>query len=344
MKTLSAVLAVILLLAFSGCATMDKRTKCIVTGAAAGAAIGAGSGAVIGHQGDTDNATEGSLIGAAVGGIIGGTIGCFYCKADVEIDSDGDGVLDDADNCPGTPRGVKVDATGCPLDSDGDGVPDYKDKCPGTPMGVKVDANGCPLDSDGDGVPDSKDKCPGTPMGVKVDATGCPLDSDGDGVPDHMDKCPKTPEGVKVDANGCPLDSDGDGVPDYLDKCPDTPKGASVNERGCWAFGGKVFFDTNKSDIKADADPLLREAVNILKENSEMRVEIQGHTDSTGPEAYNQVLSEKRANAIREYLLNQGIASGRLEVKGYGELDPIASNETEEGRQKNRRVRFKVIR
>jgi len=253
MKTLSAVLAVILLLAFSGCATMDKRTKCIVTGAAAGAAIGAGSGAVIGHQGDTDNATEGSLIGAAVGGIIGGTIGCFYCKADVEIDSDGDGVLDDADNCPGTPRGVKVDAT------------------------------------------------------------------------------------------GCPLDSDGDGVPDHMDKCPDTPKGATVNERGCWAFGGRVFFDTNKSDIKTDASPLLGEAVTIMKENPEMRVEIQGHTDSTGPEAYNQTLSEKRANSILEYMLNQGIDSGRLEVKGYGESDPIASNETEAGRQKNRRVRFKRI-
>ena len=128
MKTLSAALAFMLLLAFSGCATMDKRTKCIVKGAAVGAAIGAGSGVIIGNQGDTDNKTEGSLIGAAVGGIIGGTIGCFYCKTD--IDSDGDGVLDDADQCPGTPRGVTVDATGCPLDSDGDGVPNYKDKCP----------------------------------------------------------------------------------------------------------------------------------------------------------------------------------------------------------------------
>jgi len=128
-----------------------------------------------------------------------------------------------------------------------------------------------------------------------------------------------------------------------MDKCPDTPKGATVNERGCWAFGGRVFFDTNKSDIKTDASPLLGEAVTIMKENPEMRVEIQGHTDSTGPEAYNQTLSEKRANSILEYMLNQGIDSGRLEVKGYGESDPIASNETEAGRQKNRRVRFKRI-
>jgi len=88
---------------------------------------------------------------------------------------------------------------------------------------------------------------------------------------------------------------------------------------------------------------LLTEAVNIMKENPEMRVEIQGHTDSTGPDAYNQGLSERRASSIKEYLLNKGIDSGRLVVKGYGESDPIASNETLEGRQKNRRVRFKRI-
>jgi len=290
---------------------MDKRKKCILTGAVVGAAIGAGSGAAIGHQGETDNTTEGSLIGAAVGGIIGGTIGCFYCKA--EGDADGDGVPDDADKCPGTPTGVRVDSNGCPLDADGDGVPDYKDNCPGTPMGLKVDSNGCPLDSDGDGVPDNKDKCP------------------------------DTPKDVKVDNSGCPLDSDGDGIYDYLDKCPDTPKGATVDERGCWAFTGEVFFDFGKWDIKSEAHPLLKEAVNILEQNPEMRVEIQGHTDSKGPEAYNQMISEKRAVAVKAYLVNQGIDSGRLEVKGYGESDPIASNDTEEGRQKNRRVRFKRL-
>ena len=91
------------------------------------------------------------------------------------------------------------------MDSDGDGVADAMDKCPGTPAGVKVDTVGCPLDSDKDGVPDYLDKCPETPAGVKVDSTGCPLDSDGDGVPDSLDKCPKTPAGVKVDASGCPI-------------------------------------------------------------------------------------------------------------------------------------------
>ena len=91
------------------------------------------------------------------------------------LDSDGDGVPDDIDQCPGTPAGVAVDAKGCPLDSDGDGVPDYRDRCPGTPAGAPVDSDGCPLDSDGDGVPDYMDDCPGTPRGAKVDARGCEI-------------------------------------------------------------------------------------------------------------------------------------------------------------------------
>ncbi len=98
-----------------------------------------------------------------------------------------------------------LEACGDTQDSDGDGVTDDMDKCPGTPKGVSVDADGCPPDSDGDGVPDYMDKCPGTPAGVKVDETGCPADSDGDGVPDYMDKCPGTPAGARVDANGCEI-------------------------------------------------------------------------------------------------------------------------------------------
>ena len=102
-----------------------------------------------------------------------------------------------------TPAGIKVDQWGCPLDTDGDGVPDHLDKCPGTPKGVKVDERGCPLDTDGDGVPDYRDRCPGTPEGVAVDCYGCPLDSDGDGVLDSSDKCPGTPLGALVDKDGC---------------------------------------------------------------------------------------------------------------------------------------------
>jgi outer membrane protein OmpA-like peptidoglycan-associated protein len=148
-------------------------------------------------------------------------------------DSDGDGVLDGDDKCPGTPRGAVVDKKGCPIDTDGDGVYDGLDQCPNTPRGAKVDSLGCPVDSDGDGVPDGIDKCPDTPAGAKVDAAGCPVDSDGDGVPDGLDRCPDTPRGATVDALGCPSDTDGDGVLDGLDKCPNTPPGTPVDATGC---------------------------------------------------------------------------------------------------------------
>lgn len=122
------------------------------------------------------------------------------------VDADGDGVADAKDKCPNTPRGVPVDAMGCPRDRDGDGVYDAADVCPNTPRGVSVDSRGCPLDSDGDGVSDFKDKCPGTPKGAPVDWKGCPVDSDGDGVFDYKDSCPNTPKGVPVDKFGCTLD------------------------------------------------------------------------------------------------------------------------------------------
>jgi len=269
----------------------------------------------------------------------------FYAGAETPqpvLDSDGDGVPDNLDKCPGTPKGVKVDKVGCPLDSDGDGVADYLDKCPDTPRGVKVDKVGCALDSDGDGVADYLDKCPDTPRGVKVDKVGCPLDSDGDGVADYLDKCPDTPKGVKVDKVGCPLDSDGDGVADYMDQCPNTLKGATVNSVGCWVVKG-LTFDYNKSDIKPEFFGALDQNVKVMKENPTVKVELHGHTDSIGSDAYNQALSERRANAVREYLVSHGIDSGRVTSKGMGEKDPIASNETPEGRAKNRRVEFTII-
>jgi outer membrane protein OmpA-like peptidoglycan-associated protein len=148
-------------------------------------------------------------------------------------DSDGDGVLDGADKCPGTPHGAVVDKKGCPVDTDGDGVYDGLDQCSNTPHGAKVDPVGCPVDTDGDGVADGLDKCPDTPVGAKVNAAGCPTDSDGDGVADGLDRCPDTPKGATVDALGCPSDTDGDGVLDGLDQCPNTPPGTAVNATGC---------------------------------------------------------------------------------------------------------------
>lgn len=151
-----------------------------------------------------------------------------------DTDADGDYVPDKKDKCAGTPKGARVDSTGCPKDEDGDKVPDGIDKCAATPRGSAVDATGCPADNDGDGVADMVDKCAGTPKGAKVDSTGCPTeDADGDTVWDGADRCPDTPKGVKVDQVGCPIDTDGDGVWDGMDKCAGTPKGTAVDATGC---------------------------------------------------------------------------------------------------------------
>ncbi len=198
-------------------------------------------------------------------------------------------------------------------------------------------------DSDGDGVYDDMDRCPQTPSGVTVDRSGCPLDSDGDGVYDYMDKCPDTPRGVKVDKKGCPLDTDGDGVYDYMDKCPDTPQGATVDQRGCWVLKG-VNFDTSKWDIKREGHKVLNEAVDILKKNPSLKLEIQGHTDNRGSAKFNKQLSEKRATAVMEYFVKEGIAKSRVSAMGYGLSIPAASNDTPEGRAQNRRVELKPIR
>ena len=228
------------------------------------------------------------------------------------------------------------------LDSDGDGVYDDQDRCPHTPSGVKVDSVGCPLDTDGDGVPDYKDKCPDTAKGLKVNDIGCPFDSDGDGVLDDKDQCPDTPKGAPVDTRGCPLDTDGDGVYDYLDRCPNTPKGARVNEMGCWVLAG-VFFDTDKWNIKPVSYPVLEDAANVLKSNPHLKVELQGHADSTGNSKYNQRLSENRAKAVMDHLVQKGIAIERLSTIGYASTRPLASNLTVEGRAKNRRVELTPI-
>ncbi|TYT74098.1 OmpA family protein [Desulfobotulus mexicanus] len=224
-----------------------------------------------------------------------------------------------------------------PLDSDGDGVPDTLDRCPDTPAGVPVDQWGCPLDSDGDGVPDYRDRCPDTPAGVPVDQWGCPLDSDGDGVPDYRDRCPDTPAGVPVDQWGCPIDSDGDGVPDHLDHCPGTPAGARVNERGCWEIQG-LTFGTASNVIDSQYHGILDEVVTVLRRNPDLKIEVSGYTDSRGADAYNRRLSRERASAVRDYFVSKGIDIGRLQVVGHGPDNPIADNDTPEGRAMNRRV------
>jgi OOP family OmpA-OmpF porin len=209
-----------------------------------------------------------------------------------------------------------------------------------------VDSNGCPLDDDGDGVTNDADKCPNTPAGAKVDATGCEPDSDGDGVGDSRDQCPNTPPGTRVDEKGCELDSDGDGIFDSQDKCPDTPKGERVDATGC-PFNKElqlqgVKFSTNSAELLPESIPVLERAIATLKRYPELKVEVAGHTDSRGADAYNQQLSARRAATVLEYLKDGGV-SNTLTSRGYGEREPIASNDTEDGRLQNRRVVLRVL-
>ena len=172
------------------------------------------------------------------------------------------------------------------------------------------------------------------------------MDSDGDGVPDDKDVCPNTPKGVAVNAVGCPLDTDGDGVPDYKDKCPGTRAGAKVNAAGCEIIPDVTInttadhFDFDSAELK----PAMKNALNgvandILNSPGNEKVEIVGHTDSVGPEDYNQKLSERRAQAAAEYLNSKGVFN--LTVKGMGESAPVADNATAQGRAMNRRVELR---
>ena len=259
------------------------------------------------------------------------------------VDSDGDGVWDEDDKCAGTPKGVKVDSKGCRVDSDGDGVWEEDDKCANTPAGAKVDAMGCRVDTDGDGVWDENDKCAGTPKGVKVDSKGCRVDSDGDGVWDDDDKCAGTPKGVKVDGKGCRVDSDGDGVWDEDDECKTTPSGVPVDKTGCnikkVTIELNVEFDTAKAVIRPQSFVEIDKAGEFLKKYTATNGVIEGHTDSQGSNEYNQKLSQSRAEAVRDYLVEKfQLEPSRLTAKGFGEDRPIATNDTVEGRQKNRRI------
>ncbi|HET8882392.1 MAG TPA: OmpA family protein [Solimonas sp.] len=176
-------------------------------------------------------------------------------------------------------------------------------------------------------------------------------DTDGDGVVDKIDQCPGTPDGTKVDAKGCPLvaakDSDGDGVDDSIDACPNTPRGFKVDARGCATRDARIVlhdinFEFDSSRLTATAKAELDKIAVGLKGQPTMGLTIEGHTDATGPDAYNMKLSKDRASAARAYLISQGVAGSRLEAVGYGETKPMASNKTKDGRAENRRVEFRV--
>ncbi len=201
------------------------------------------------------------------------------------------------------------------------------------------------IDSDKDGVFDRYDRCIGTPRGSKVDKNGCPVDSDHDGVLDYKDKCPDTPpEGVSVDAHGCPLDSDHDGIVDYKDKCENTPTGVNVDPHGCPLKQTlKLYFKSSSDKILKNSYGEVKRFANFLKKNPGYKVKIIGHTDSIGKAVTNMALSIKRAEAVKAALVAEGIDASRIVATGRGELDPIESNRTKEGRKVNRRIEIKLF-
>ena len=212
---------------------------------------------------------------------------------------------------------------------------------------VQVTQAVAPVDSDGDLVPDASDACPNTPPNTAVDVRGCTLDADGDGVLDAYDRCPNTPAGAKVDVSGCPADADGDGVANGLDQCPDTAPGFKVDPTGCVVQQTvslhSVGFEVNSSVLTVNARRILTEVAKTLRGQSGLQVEVGGHTDAQGPAEYNLMLSKKRAASVVQFLVEQGIASQRLKSEGYGEFYPVATNDTAAGRERNRRVEFKVV-
>jgi outer membrane protein OmpA-like peptidoglycan-associated protein len=268
----------------------------------------------------------------------------------VPADSDGDGVSDDKDKCPGVFGVARYD--GCPIpDTDGDGINDEEDKCINQPGTLKY--NGCPIpDSDGDGINDEQDKCPNQAGVAKYN--GCPIpDTDKDGINDEEDKCPN--EAGPASNNGCPIsDRDKDGINDDQDKCPDIPGSAANN--GCpdvpanvsktlGTAATKISFGTgaNNAKLSTKSNASLNQVVAVMNENPGLKVRIEGHTDNAGNDDTNMKLSQDRADAVKAYLVSKGISEDRITAEGFGETMPIGDNTTAAGRTQNKRIEIKIV-
>ena len=257
-------------------------------------------------------------------------------------DTDGDGVYDKFDACPEI-AGL-VEFKGCP-DSDGDGIKDSDDACPNV-AGLAT-MNGCP-DADADGIADKDDMCPNA-KGTKANK-GCP-DTDGDGVVDKNDKCP-TAAGPVANGGCAWPDTDGDSILDKDDKCPNVAGIASEGgcpeiisneaQMGMNSFAQAILFKLESASFESGVTDMLDGMLAIMNEYPQAEFAIKGFTDNSGSISGNLKLSNSRANAVKDYLLANGVAAARLTAAGFGQDSPIASNKTRAGRVQNRRVEVKV--
>jgi len=283
-------------------------------------------------------------------------------------DKDDDGIDDNIDACPDVKGQPSPDPTkdGCPpADRDGDLILDVDDACP-TISGQRsgdVTKNGCPDDTDGDGHHDGVDACR-TVVGVASNdpkQNGCPPDEDGDGITDASDACPKVAGARSAEPkfNGCPEDPDGDGIKFGADACP-TEKGVPDPDpklNGCKRFvrvtqdeivtSKPILFVSNGKKRWQTVDPIsdeiLYEVRDAIQQDPSIEiVEVQGHTDDDGTEDYNQQLSQERADAVRQWLIQAGVPEDKLVAKGYGFEKPVADNRIRTGRLQNRRVQFMI--
>lgn len=290
-------------------------------------------------------------------------------------DRDGDGIRDDVDACPDDPEDFDgfEDSDGCPeLDNDNDGILDKDDRCPNIPedMDGDEDSDGCPegnraSDRDGDGIPDDEDKCPDDPEDRDgfEDEDGCPdLDNDSDGILDVDDSCPDAAEDFDKfqDDDGCPdLDNDLDRIPDTEDQCPQEPEvyngfedGDGCPDKGKVIIDGsdivileKIQFATGSDEILPQSVPIVDAVAATLKGHPEFLVlEVAGHADERGQDAFNLDLTKKRALSVRKALNARGITNERIVSQGYGEYCPLDRRSGPAAWDKNRRVEFKVVK
>jgi len=250
-------------------------------------------------------------------------------------DSDADGILNSADGCPKEAEDIDgfEDEDGCPdLDNDGDGIPDDRDKAPNSAEDIDgfEDADGVPdLDNDNDGIPDERDADPNVAEDIDgfEDEDGKPdPDNDGDGIPDVKDDCPNEPETVN----------------DFEDEdgCPDDDMEVIIQKETGTVIQG-VTFKTGSTYLSLNAQNVLDGVVRTMENDPDMTLEVGGYTDSTGPLGVNMRLSQGRADEVKAYLVKKGISPARIMAKGYGPANPVATNNTPEGRAQNRRIEFR---